>query len=71
LTSFFSKTLKREQEVRSFDIDQRGAGWESSEHTNQGMARIQSHSDWHRVERELARFTRQIAELRDEGWRDA
>jgi len=71
LTPVFRKTLKRAHEIRSFDVHQHASGWECSEQTSQGVTLIQSHTDWHRVEREVARFTRQIAQLRAEGWREA
>ena len=29
----------------------------------------QRHTDWHRVEQTVTRFTREIAELREQGWR--
>ncbi len=69
----FQKTLVRAGETRSFRIDHHGAaaGWESSEEANQRTAQRLSRSDWHSVERDLARFTRAIDELRLQGWRDA
>ena len=69
----FEKTLVRAGEVRSSRIDCQisSACWESSEKANQHIAHSQTRSDWHGVERDLARFTREIAELRLQGWRDA
>jgi hypothetical protein len=61
----------RADEVRSFDIHQQGSVWECSQQASHGVACVQQYSDWHRVEREVARFTREIAELRTEGWQDA
>jgi hypothetical protein len=68
----FQKTLVRAGESRSFRIDCQvgSASWESSEQANQRIAHSQTHSDWHGVERDLARFAREIAELRLQGWRD-
>jgi hypothetical protein len=68
----FQKTLVRaDDEIRSYQIQQRSAaGWESSEQGH-GVAERHCHTDWHRVERDLARFTREIAELHRQGWRDA
>jgi len=69
----FEKTLVCAGEVRSFRIDCQisSACWESSEKANQRLAHSQTHSDWHGVERDLARFTREIAELRRQGWHEA
>ena len=72
MTLVFQKTLVRAGEVRSFQVYQgSSAGWESSEQANHREAQRQSHTDWHRVERDLARFTREIAALRREGWYEA
>lgn len=68
----FDKKLVRAGEVRSFQIEQRTpAGWESSRQATHGIAHRQCHTDWHRVERDLMRFSREIAQLRQEGWCDA
>jgi hypothetical protein len=68
----FEKTLVRAGEVRSFRIDCQlsSASWETLEQANQRIAHSQTHSDWHGVERDVARFTREIAELRLQGWRE-
>jgi hypothetical protein len=72
MTVVFQKTLVRAGEVRSFQIRQRSAeGWEISQETNTGVKQRKPRSDWHRVERDLALFAREIAALRLQGWRDA
>jgi hypothetical protein len=72
MTVVFQKTLVRAGEVRSFHIRQRAAeGWEISEETNSGVKQRKPRSDWHRVERDLALIGREIAALRQQGWRDA
>ena len=72
MTLIFQKTLVRAGEVRSFQVHQgSSAGWESYEQANHRVAQRQRHTDWHRVERDLARFTREIAALRRQGWCDA
>lgn len=72
MTMVFQKTLVRAGEVRSFQVHQRSpAGWESSEQANNSVTQRKPRSDWHRVERDLALFAREIADLRLDGWRDA
>jgi hypothetical protein len=34
-------------------------------------SRTSGNAPWHRVERDIARFVREIEELRRQGWRDA
>lgn len=64
----FAKTLVRDPQVRAFEIAVAPeAGWYVSERA--GDAVVQRHcSDWHRVERTISRFTREISELEREGW---
>jgi hypothetical protein len=65
-------TLVRAEHVRSFQVHTaRLAGWEASQHEDQRIVHHERHMDWHRVEQTLTRFTREIAELREQGWRDA
>jgi hypothetical protein len=73
MTLVFEKTLVRAGEIRSFRIDRQRSspGWESSQAANHSIAQRQLRSDWHSVERDLARFAHEIAQLRRQGWRDA
>lgn len=67
-----TKTLVREGHVRSFEVRAAApAGWEASEHEDHRLMQRQHHTDWHRVEQTLTRFTRAIAELSERGWREA
>ena len=67
----FAKTLVRDREVRSFEVAAApSVGWQVKERTDQDT-REQLFSDWHRVERTLLRFTREISELKRQGWIDA
>jgi hypothetical protein len=69
--SVFARTLVREREVRSFEVAAApNVGWQVKERTDQDI-REQQFSDWHRVERTLLRFTREISELKRQGWIDA
>jgi hypothetical protein len=69
----FQKTMIRAGEIRSFRIDYQSStsGWETCEEANHRIAQRLSRSDWHGVERDLARFAREIDELREQGWTDA
>ena len=68
----FQKTLVRATETRSFRIERNAsAGWLTIARTNDYVAHEQQRTEWHRVERDLARFAREIEELRRQGWRDA
>ena len=71
MTLVFEKTLRRATEVRSFQIHREpSGGWRSCETADHGVAQKQHHTDWHHVERIVARFTQQIATLRGNGWQD-
>ena len=68
----FHKTLVRASETRSFLIDRIvSTGWRTCEMANDRVARQQQRTEWHRVERDRARFVREIEALRMQGWRDA
>ena len=72
MTPLLTTTLVQGDHVRSFHIRPgHPAGWEASEHQDQRIVQLQHHTDWHRVEQTLARYTRAIAELREQGWREA
>jgi len=65
-------TLVRADHSRSFHIrSARAAGWEAAEQEDQRIVERQHYTDWHRVEQTLVRFAREIAELREQGWREA
>ena len=63
-------TLVRANHVRSFQIQPAfPAGWEASEREDQRVLQERRHMDWHRVEQILFQFTREIARLKEQGWR--
>jgi len=64
-------TLVRADRLRSFQVCASTAGWESFEREDQHVLHERRHTDWHRVEQTLTRFTLEIARLRAQGWRDA
>jgi hypothetical protein len=71
MASVFAKTLVRAREVRSYEVVAAPSlGWQVKERTEQNI-REQQFSDWHRVERTLSRFAREISELKRQGWIDA
>jgi hypothetical protein len=70
--ALFQKKLARASETRSFRIEHGpSAGWRTSELANDRLAHQHHRTEWHRVERDLARFAREIEALRRQGWRDA
>jgi hypothetical protein len=71
-SSLLEATLVRADRVRAFHIRQAfPTGWETLESEGQRLVRQQRHTDWHRVEVALASFKREIAELKEQGWREA
>lgn len=70
-TPLLAATLVRADRFRSFQVCASAAGWESLEREDQRVLHERRHTDWHRVEQTLTRFTREIANLRAQGWRDA
>jgi hypothetical protein len=71
MSEVFRKTLVHGGSVRSFQIRRaQSVGWESFERGDERAVHQQLLTDWHRVERELARFRREVAELERQGWRD-
>jgi hypothetical protein len=68
----FTKTLVRAHQSRSFQVQaMHPVGWETSERDGQRIVQQHRHTDWHRVERTVTRFSREIDELRRQGWREA
>jgi hypothetical protein len=70
--ALFNKTLVRASETRSFQVLKNAAsGWRTMALANDCVADQRDRTEWHRVERDLERFAREIDALRREGWRDA
>ena len=70
--ALFEKTLVRANEIRSFHVEHEvAAGWRTRELANDRVVHQQQRTEWHRVERDLARFAREIDELQRSGWREA
>jgi hypothetical protein len=67
-----TKTLVRADHVRSFHVRSTPpTGWEVTTRDDRRVVQQRRYTDWHRVERALARFTREIGELCGQGWREA
>jgi hypothetical protein len=65
-------TLVSADDVRSFSVQPTSpTGWETCERDGQHFVRRRRYTDWHRVEQALARFAREIEELKKQGWREA
>ena len=70
-TPLLAATLVRADHVRSFQVRRASpTGWEASEREDQRIVQQRRYTDWHRVELTLRRYTREIAELREQGWRE-
>jgi hypothetical protein len=68
----FAKELHQAGHTRKFSITDRGnAGWEVRDVQDDRVLKEICYTDWHRVERALIRFDREIDELRRQGWVDA
>jgi hypothetical protein len=72
MRTIVATTLVREGHVRSFQVRTAHpmAGWEIIEREDLRVVRHQRYFDWHRLERTLDRFAREIAYMRERGWRE-
>jgi len=68
----FDFRLRRQDHVRQYSISPSGVeGWEVRLEEDRTLRRLDRYRDWHRVERALAAFEREVEELRAQGWRVA
>ena len=71
-STLLAKTLLRADHIRSFQIlVAPSAGWDATAQSDRSVVEQHHCADWHRVERVLAQFSREIDKLREEGWREA
>jgi len=69
MTRVFAARLVNADHVRAFDIRAVSPnGWEVLERVDDRVIQQRYVSDWHRVERNLSQFTREIADLQARGW---
>ena len=65
----FTRNLRRADHTRSYSILSAGAeGWEVRLEEDRALRRLDHYHDWHRVERALASFEREVRELTERGW---
>ena len=65
----FSVSLYRADHVRQYSIRSRsGSGWEVRLEEDRALTRHAWYHDWHRVERRLEMFRREVDELTAQGW---
>ena len=67
----FRKTLVHARDVRSFAVEASSSGWQVSERDGDRFVQLQRFTDWHRVERKMTHFLRDISHLRNQGWIEA
>jgi len=66
----FSVLLRHGTRERRYRIlENEPAGWEIRTEEDRTVVRQATYDDWHRVERTLAAFNREIASLMADGWR--
>ena len=65
----FSIRLQRAEHVRHYSIQPaHSAGWEVTLEEDRTLTRHVRYDDWHRVERALALFRQEVADLAAQGW---
>lgn len=67
----YAKALRKAIHTRRFTIRPvPTSGWEVRDENDAGVLRRVHYSDWHRVERAIARFAKEADTLRAVGWVD-
>src|SRR5262245_9004054 len=67
--TMFAVRLSLADHVRLYSIHPAGtAGWEIRFEEDQKLQRLDHYRDWHRVERTLALFEREVLALKEAGW---
>jgi hypothetical protein len=68
----FSAHLRRDEHSRRYSISPLGeSGWEIKFERDRQLTHHVCYHDWHRVERTLAVFRLEVAELTAQGWAHA
>jgi len=66
----FHVCLRRAEDERLYSVcPGQTVGWEVRTEENRTLASRVEYADWHRVERTLASFRREIETLVEQGWR--
>lgn len=69
--AMFDLSVRRAEHIRHYVIRTADpSGWEVRFEEDRTLRRRVYYEDWHRVERALALFERELDELRGEGWKD-
>ncbi len=67
----FARELRKDDHTRRFLIEEKGTGgWEIRVEEDDAVLRRICYTDWHRVERAMLGFSRQIDALEETGWRE-
>ena len=65
----FSINLQRAEHTKRYSISRLSdSGWEVTSENDRQLTRRVRYHDWHRVERALAEFKREVGALTTEGW---
>lgn len=65
----FSVCLRHADQMRLYFVSRRtSAGWEVKSAENNSLTRHVRYHDWHRVERIIELFRREVADLTAQGW---
>ena len=64
----FALSLRCADHVRHYSISAGSAGWEVKLEEDRTLRRLDHYRDWHRVERAMALFEREVMDLTSRGW---
>jgi hypothetical protein len=65
----FSANLRQDDHVKHFSISAaKPSGWEVRLEEDRTVRRLNHYQDWHRVERTLTQFQREVNKLTEQGW---
>ena len=65
----FTANLRQDDHIRHYSISAaKPSGWEVRLEEDQTVRRLDHYQDWHRVERTLTQFQREVNELTENGW---
>jgi hypothetical protein len=60
--------LRSRNHERRYTVSTHAEGWEARVEHDREVRQVHQYHDWHRVERALSEFEREIAELVGAGW---
>ena len=64
----YATSLRKQLQVRRFTIRHVRPGWEVKDENDHQVLKQVIYKDWHRVERAIAMFEQEEAELEASGW---